>query len=63
MFNFYVYVQLLTHVPYFMYARKAYVRMHVKMMRQWKSTLKLTEGQLSASLPLTRRSSSYIIIL
>ena len=39
---------------------KVYVRMHVKITRQWKSTFKLSEGQLSASLPLTRRSSSYI---
>ena len=38
--NFYVYTRHLLHCLYFIYARKMYVRAHVRIMRQWKSNLK-----------------------
>ena len=37
--NFYVYARPVIHHLYFIYARKIYVRSHVKITRQWKSTL------------------------
>ena len=37
--NFYVYTRHFLHCLYFIYARKMYVRAHVKIMLQWKSNL------------------------
>ena len=38
--NFYVYTRHFLHCLYFIYARKIYVRTHVRITRQWKSNLK-----------------------
>ena len=40
-FNFHVCARLSIHCLYFIYARFIYVRTHVKITRQWKSTLTL----------------------
>ena len=39
--NFCVYTRHFLHCLYFIYARKIYVRTHVKIIRQWKSNLKV----------------------
>ena len=45
-----IYARLSIHCLYFIYARKIYVRTHVKITRQWKSTLRVITIQVFAKL-------------